>query len=204
MNSALEYVGSQKYVHIPLMDLPYPLGVDSCFIPYDTKYLQETQQIDLGVDKFKIGIAYSGDLSANYNGRDVELKEFYNLAKLDGVQLYSLQVGESSEQLKNLPADVNIVDLGKTFNTFMDTANAIASLDMVISSDNVILNLAGALGIKTIGLFNKYPNYRWFDLTGEDVVWYKSVKPLQCSVENQWSDLFVMVENEIKKTTLKL
>lgn len=194
LNSALDYIGNQKYVHMPLMDLPYPLGVDSYFIPYDTKYLCESEKQKYANDKLNIGIAYSGDVSANYNGRDVELKEFYELAKLEGVQLYSLQVGETSKQLETMPADVSIIDLGKTFDTFMDTANAIAGLDLVISSDNVILNLAGALGVRTIGVFNKYPNYRWFDLSGEDVVWYKSVKPLQCRTENNWSELFEQVK----------
>lgn len=202
VQSALDYIGSQKYVHMPLMDMPYPLGVDSYFIPYNTKYLQEASRLDFGSDKLKIGIAYNGDVGANYNGRDVELKAFYGLSKLDGVQVYSLQVGESAKQLETLPEGVNIIDLGKTFNTFTDTANAVAGLDLVVSTDNVILNLAGALGVKTLGLFNKYPNYRWFDLSGGDVVWYKSVMPLQCSVENGWDELFVKVEEIIKNEIL--
>lgn len=191
---ALNYIGDKKYVHMPLMDMPYPLGVDSCFIPYDTKYLKEASKQNFPDDKLNIGIAYSGDISANYNGRDVELKAFYELSKLEGIQLYSLQVGEASNQLETTPPDVNIINLGKDFGTFIDTANAISGLDLVISSDNVILNLAGALGVKTIGLFNKYPNYRWFDLTGEDVIWYKSVKPLQCSVEDEWSSLLTQAQ----------
>lgn len=199
VKSALDYIGEKKYVHIPLMDMPYPIGVDSCFIPYGEKYLQESAKLDFQTDKFKIGIAYCGDLSANYKGRDIELKDFYDIARLDGVQVYSLQVGEASNQLKNLPADVNIIDLGKTFGTFMDTANAISGLDLVISSDNVILNLAGALGIKTYGLFNKYPNYRWFDLTGDNVVWYKSVKPFQCFEEDNWAEVLTRVKEEINK-----
>lgn len=196
--SASDYIGNNSYVHMPLMDMPYPLGVDSCFIPYSTKYLFETMKKEYSTDKFKIGISYCGDLSANYGGRDVELKEFYNLARIDRVQLYSLQKGEPANQLKGLPDDIEIVDLGNSFDTFVDTANAISGLDMVISTDNVILNLAGALGVNTLGLFNKYPNYRWFDLTGEDVVWYKSVKPLQCQVENDWTSLMKQVEDIVK------
>ena len=76
--SASDYIGNNSYVHMPLMDMPYPLGVDSCFIPYSTKYLFETMKKEYSTDKFKIGISYCGDLSANYGGRDVELKEFYN------------------------------------------------------------------------------------------------------------------------------
>ena len=198
VNDALNYIGKNAYLHMPMMDLPYPLGVDSCFIPYPDKYLQEKNQLEIDNNVYKIGIAYSGDVSANYDGRDIELKEFFPLAKIDGVQLYSFQVGETAKVLNDLPTDINIVDLGKEFDTFLDTANALASMDLFVTTDNVLLNLAGALGVKTFGIFNKYPNYRWFDLSGNDVVWYKSVKPFQCVTENDWSEVMKRVISGVK------
>ena len=194
INEYLSKYPDEQYVHMPMMDLPYPLGVDSDFIPYDDAYLLAPNPRAFDKTKFNIGIAYNGDISANYNGRDIELKEFFDLAKTPNVQLYSLQVGEATKQLENLPNDVSIIDLGKDFNNFTDTANAIEGLDLIITSDNVILNLAGALGKKTYGIFNKYPNFRWFDLNGSDVKWYKSVKPFVCTTENDWKTPI----NEIK------
>ena len=67
---------------------------------------------------------------------------------------------------------------------------ALKNMDIVISTDNVILNLAGALGVKTYGLFNKYPNFRWFNLKGDNVGWYNSVTPLQVEENNCWADVF--------------
>lgn len=198
IQEALRYVGNKQYLHMPLMDLPYPLGVDSCFIPYDKKYLNNSKIVELGTKSYKIGIAYSGDISANYGGRDIELKEFYSLAKINGVQLYSFQVGEAAKALNDVPSDINIIDLGKSFDDFLDTANALASMDLFVTTDNVLLNLAGALGVKTFGIFNKYPNYRWFDLSGNDVVWYKSVKPFQCVTENDWSEVMKRVITNVE------
>lgn len=198
IKEALRYVGNKPYLHMPLMDLPYPLGVDSCFIPYDKKYLNNSKIVELGTKSYKIGIAYSGDISANYGGRDIELKEFYSLAKINGVQLYSFQVGEAAKALNDVPSDINIIDLGKSFDDFLDTANALASMDLFVTTDNVLLNLAGALGVKTFGIFNKYPNYRWFDLSGNDVVWYKSVKPFQCVTENDWSEVMKRVITNVE------
>lgn len=198
VNDALNYIGKNAYLHMPLMDLPYPLGVDSCFIPYPDKYLQEEKQLEIDNNVYKIGIAYSGDVSANYGGRDIELKEFYSLAKINGVQLYSFQVGEAAKALNDVPSDINIIDLGKSFDDFLDTANALASMDLFVTTDNVLLNLAGALGVKTFGIFNKYPNYRWFDLSGNDVVWYKSVKPFQCVTENDWSEVMKRVITNVE------
>lgn len=198
IQEALQYVGNKPYLHMPLMDLPYPLGVDSCFIPYDKKYLNNSKIVELGTKSYKIGVAYSGDISANYGGRDIELKEFYSLAKINGVQLYSFQVGEAAKALNDVPSDINIIDLGKSFDDFLDTANALASMDLFVTTDNVLLNLAGALGVKTFGIFNKYPNYRWFDLSGNDVVWYKSVKPFQCVTENDWSEVMKRVITNVE------
>ncbi|MCR5266268.1 MAG: hypothetical protein K6E29_06715 [Cyanobacteria bacterium RUI128] len=190
---------NEKYLHMPLMDTPYPLGVDTHFIPYTGSYIESSDVDEFDENKFNIGIAYSGDLAANYNGRDIELKEFYNLARMDGVQLYSLQVGKPAEQLKDLPDDVSIIDLGKDFKNFTDTANAIMGLDLIITTDNVILNLAGAMRKVTYGIFNKYPNYRWFDLTGKNVRWYESVRPFQCAEENDWASAMKEVEQAVAK-----
>ena len=66
-------------------------------------------------------------------------------------------------------------------------------MDIIVSTDNVILNLAGALGVKTYGLFNKFPNYRWYKLNGEDVGWYNSVTPLQADETNCWRDVFAQL-----------
>ena len=68
---------------------------------------------------------------------------------------------------------------------------------MVISADNVLMNLAGALGIKTFGLFNYHNQFRYFDLTGEDIVWYTSVKPFVCNDIDNWKDVIYDVIKEI-------
>ena len=68
-------------------------------------------------------------------------------------------------------------------------------MDLIITTDNVILNLAGALGVKTIALFNKETNYRWYKTEGENVGWYESVKPLQNEIQNDWNEVFSKLLN---------
>ena len=86
----------------------------------------------------------------------------------------------------------------KDFNTFFVTAAAIENCDLIISSDNVILNIAGVMNKKTFGLFNYYNDHRWFDLTGDDVVYYKSVKPFVNTEMDDWEQTLDKVVNEIK------
>ena len=92
-------------------------------------------------------------------------------------------------QKEEINPDFEITNLGKTFNNFTETASAIKNMDLIISTDNVILNLSGALGVKTVGLFNKDTNYRWFKTDGENVGWYSSVIPLQVQKQDDWKPL---------------
>ena len=184
-----------------LLDTPYVLGISSDDIPMSCGYLEaERDLIEAYKKKYikpsqniKAAISYSGDKAANYNGRDIDISKFNNLFRLDGIDFYSLQV-ESDEKETG-----KVISLGKTFNNFTDTACAVKNMDVVITTDNVILNLAGALGVKTFALFNFYTNFRWFKLEGSDTGWYKSVKPFHAQENNRWSHVFSKVYNELEE-----
>ena len=189
--SAKEDLTKVKYdVHMALLDTPYVLKTRPNTIPYTEGYLDVSsakakayakENIN-ATKKIKVGIAYQGDKNANYNGRDIDFTRFNRLFGLEGFEFYSLT--------KEVVESEKVVALGDTFGDFTDTACAIKNMDLVVSTDNVILNLAGALGVKTYGLFNKHPNFRWYQLKGENVGWYESVKAIQVEENNCWTTVF--------------
>lgn len=185
--------------HMALLDVPYVLKINSDNIPltegylavdedrvknYKEKYIKQSQNI-------KVGISYHGNKTANYNGRDINLEKFKSILQLNGVDFYSFSFEEDTTEGINALKD--------SFNNFTDTACALKNMDLVISTDNVILNLAGALGVKTFGLFNKYTNFRWYKLSGNDVGWYKSVIPFQTEEDDYWFDVLEKIKNLIKE-----
>ena len=184
-------------VHMALIDVPYVLGITSEEIPVpegylsvdDEKVTEYRQKNIIQSDNYKVGIAYSGNKFANYNERDIGLEKLKTLLSLNGFDFYSFVIGDENCE--------NLIPLGQTFENFTDTACALKNMDFVITTDNVILNLSGALGVKTYGLFNRYPNFRWFKLTGEDVGWYKSVKPYQTEDNDYWTDVIIKIRNEL-------
>lgn len=185
-----------------LMDLPKLLSTTVDSIPNSQGYLIISQEKVEAYkreylkdsDKIKIGISYcSNPVFKNQTNRDIPLDVFYPLARLENVEVYSLQVADKDEQINKLPSDVKIIGLAPTLKDFEDTAAAMLNMDLIITTDNVILNLAGALGVKTIGLYNRFHDYRWFKLEGEDVGWYKSVKPYKCEKLNGWHELINQV-----------
>lgn len=167
-------------LHMALLDTPFVLKISAQNLPLCEKYLEvEDDKVKVYADKYlnksnkiKVGICLHGSKNANYKGRDLELSKMQELFNLKDVEFYLLTEDKENEIQ-------NLIPLGETFETFTDTACAVKNMDVVLSTDNVILNLAGSLGVKTLGLFTKYPNFRWFKLSGNDVGWYKSVRPVQ-------------------------
>lgn len=173
--------GNLEYdLHMALLDTPFVLKISAKNLPLCEKYLEvEDDKVKVYADKYlnksnkiKVGICLHGNKNANYKGRDIELSKMQELFNLKDVEFYLLTEDKETEIQ-------NLIPLGETFETFTDTACAVKNMDVVLSTDNVILNLAGSLGVKTLGLFTKYPNFRWFKLSGNDVGWYKSVRPVQ-------------------------
>ncbi|MBR6126619.1 glycosyltransferase [bacterium] len=187
---------------VAMMDLPYFFKCTKDTMPYRDGYLKASlQRVEdyknrfCRNDKFKIGIGYLGHPNNRGLKRDTELVNFKVLAKIPNVQLYCLQVGDEETKEKTLKK-YNIIDMSKTFADFNDTAAAIANMDLVVTIDNVLLNLAGAMGVKTFGLFNQNSDYRWYTL-GEDVGWYSSVIPIQAKEKDDWKGVF----KQLKKLT---
>lgn len=184
---------------IPIMDLPFFVKFDLDNIPDKNGYIKiphGENPLVKKTDKFKIGICYEGSEIAIRTGRDIPLKELYPIFDLD-VEIYSFQKDDIKNQMKDVPEKYNFTRLGDTFNSWTDTAIAMGQMDLIVTTDNGVLNLAGALGVKTFSLFNKYPEFRWFTMD-KDIGWY-SIKPYQCKEYNGWADTVKEMLPDIQK-----
>ena len=202
-------VENLKYdYYIPMMDLPIVCETTPLTIPLSKGYLKVPSAAvkDYGKKyihddkKFKIGIAYEGTLASKETDRDIPLQFLYPLMQLPGVEVYSFQVDDLTRQMDRVPAEYNFTRLGHTFKNWKDTAAAMKNMDLIVTTDNGVMNLAGALGVKTFGLFNTITEWRWFQTTGDDIVWYKSIKPFQCPTSKAWD----VPVGEVVKEVLKL
>ncbi len=161
------------------------LSVDTDFIKLDNEEIEKVRKLYFNNDKLKIGLSCYGS-KLNSKERNLQLDKLVCFDDINNAEFYILNKEFDD---KHLPQNTKnrFINLGKTFNNFKDTAIAIKNCDLIISTDNNILNLAGILDKKTYGLFNWRAEFRWFDLTGEDVIWYKSVKPFVNEKMNDWS-----------------
>ncbi len=211
-NSSVMYTGASGMskiphdYHVPMMDLPYlfdetPDKMEEAegYLQADEKKVEEFRRKYIkDNDKIKIGLSYHGTKQSNSTYRDIHATEFLPLFEMEDVEFYSFQADEYAEELKELPKHVKVHNLGKEFKNFEDTACAMKCMDLIISTDNVVMNLAGAMGIKTFGLFNVFSECRWYKTEGEDIGWYKSVKPFRAKDYNDWTPLIEDIQKRIK------
>jgi Tfp pilus assembly protein PilF len=186
--------------HCPLLSLPRAFHTDIDTIPAMVPYLQAEPALAaqwrerIGGAGFKVGIHWQGNhQSPADRGRSFPLRQFHPLSTIPGIRLISLQIGAGTEQLRHLPHDMRVENLGPEFDSgpdaFLDSAAALASLDLVITSDTALAHLAGALGCPVWVVLQQAADWRW--LRGrEDCPWYPGMRLFRQRQRGNWDEVF--------------
>lgn len=187
-------------MHAPLLSLPgiFQTTLESipCRIPYlapssgtDIKHVQLLTR----KSKQHIGIAWAGNpRHTNDRNRSCPLTYFSVLADVPNIQLFSLQKGKQSSELKTHDFGKLVTDLSQVLDNFADTAAAVAKLDLIVTVDTSIAHLAGALGCPVWLLLPFAPDWRW--LRGrEDSPWYPTMRLFRQDRPGNWEGVFSSV-----------
>jgi precorrin-6B methylase 2 len=114
--------------------------------------------------------------------------------------MYSLQKSPTAES-EIAASGLELVDLGKDFESFRDTAAVISLLDLVISVDTSVAHLAGALGAPTWVLVGEPPDWRWL-VDGNTTPWYPSARIFRQTRRDLWdpviADLVAAVRERVE------
>lgn len=81
-------------------------------------------------------------------------------------------------------------------------AAELADMDMVVTADNTLLHLAGALGIQTLGLLSMPAYWAWPE-HGHGSRWYASVKLLRQHRPGRWADVFASLDAELASPAIR-
>ena len=189
----------------PLLSLPLAFGTELSTIPARVPYVGpdptrvEAWQPRLPGNTRRIGLAWGGNPSHHRDRlRSIPLEQFVPLMKVAGTTFYSLQFGPGSEQVKRLPPDVRLIDLGEELKDFAETAAIVANLDLVISVDSSVAHLAGAMGKPVWILLNKGCDWRWF-LEREDSPWYPTARLFRQTTAGGWYEVVNLIELELRR-----
>jgi len=203
--------------HINLTSLAYLFKTDMQNFPLKNKYLkanvqkvQEYKEKYFNNDCFKIGVSWQGSgISALHKLNNIEhVNAFLPFAKMPNVKLYSILKGEAQSQLKDLPKEFEMPDLGETFGGFSETAAVIENLDLLIVADSAYAHLGGALGKQTWVMIPHNPNWRWFKCENTSVwynktPWYENAKLFRQKEAGSWQEVLQRMEKELNSLLSK-
>ena len=201
-------------VQVPLLSIPGILGTDLASIPAQVPYVAadpkrgefwrdeigraSRRKPDVTNRGLNIGVVWQGNPKYRADrARSVPLSYFESLARVLGVNLFSLQVGPGVKQLKGV--NFAVTDLGSRFDltSLEDVAAALVNLDMLISSDTAVPHLAGALGVPVWLALSFVPDWRWL-LERPDCPWYPTMRLFRQKWLGDWNDVFERIAAELQ------
>ena len=145
---------------------------------------------------FTIGIAWQGNRGNTIDRwRSFPLALFAHLAKLPGVRLISLQMGDGTEQVAELAGRFPVAELRQEDDgddprgDFADTAAVMSHLDLVVAPESAVAHLAGSLGRKVWVPLSTVGDWRWM-LEREDSPWYPTMRLFRQSAPGDWETVF--------------
>ncbi|MEG3620196.1 tetratricopeptide repeat protein [Magnetovibrio sp. PR-2] len=194
----------QINLHASIMDLPWMLGLNSEDQLKAEPYISVPQNVQeqwaerlSGTTGLRVGLVWAGNPNHKRDKhRSIDPKMFAPLSEVEGVTLYSFQVGAMQDQFAEIGEDV--VDLSPHFTDYAQTAGALSQMDLLISVDTSVVHLAGAMGIPTWALIAFVPDWRWmFDR--EDSPWYPKTRIFRQPDFWEWDSVIEHVKAELEK-----
>lgn len=191
-------------LHCPLLSLPsifkstlQSIPVDIPYFTVDPRLINKWRdKIYHNEEKIRVGLAWSGDPTFKTDQiRSCSLKDFSLLSQSANTVFYSLQKGKASDDARNPPEGMKLIDYTDDVNDFSDTASFIQNLDLIISVDTSVAHLAGALGKPVWTLLPFVPDWRWM-LNRDDSPWYPTMKLFRQPSPGDWQSVI----KSIKKT----
>ena len=190
--------------HVRLLSLPniFDIGLDRLsgeppYIEADPDRVEAWRETIGDDGRLRVGLVWSGNAgNRKLAHRNMPLDALRPLLAVDGVRLFSLQVGPPSAELSRLPRGA-VENLAPRLGDFAETASAIANLDLIITVDTSVAHLAGALGRPTWIMLPFVRDWRWL-IEGEESPWYATVRLFQQPAPHHWEPVVARIAAELE------
>jgi len=192
-------------VHLPLLSLPRVFGTDLGDIPAEVPYLEAPRE---GIERWRrwirrrsaglsVGLCWASNAQGkNAAARSMRLERLAPLGRIPGLTFFSLQRGPQAAEAAQPPGGMRLEDLEAEAEGILDTAAAIAGLDLVISVDTMVAHLAGALARPVWTLLPFAPDFRWM-LERSDSPWYPTMRLFRQPAPGDWDAVIGEVAREL-------
>lgn len=192
---------TEEDVHCRFGSLPRLLGVRGRADLWSGPYLRApapcpaltlTPTIDL-----KVGLCWSGNRKhPRDRHRSVSVSTLSPIVEVEGACFFPLLMPHDETR----PTDGDAswwVDVRKSIRDFADTAALVQQLDLVITVDTAVANLAGALGRPAWVLLPFVSDWRW-GAEGSESAWYPTLHLWRQAAPGDWATVIERVRQALE------
>jgi hypothetical protein len=158
-------------------------------------------RLDASRARLHVGIAWrGGSLRTRQFTRSLTLPHWAPLLAQPDVDFVSLQYGQAVDDLAQL-RDVHRItvrNFGGEFSDIDELAAVIGALDLVITVDNTVAHLAGALGRRVWILLPFAPEWRYLR-SGDTMPWYPSARLFKQTRPREWESVLTQRAAALRK-----
>jgi len=187
--------------YIPLLSLPHLLGTTLETLPAVIPYLKagKTSSFNITNDNVQVGIVWNdGSTLERDRHHSCALTDLLPLLQLPELEFYSLQTGERSQDITQLPLESSLQDLSPLLQDYSEAAALIEQLDLIISVDGAIAHLAGALGKPVWMLLSHNAHWRWLR-DRNDSPWYPTLRLFRQPHPGDWGSVIEQVKQSLQQ-----
>lgn len=149
--------------------------------------------------KLHIGIAWRGSQLNDINmHRSIPVTRFLDLYKVPGIQLYSLQVDDSRNQMHDQGCAALIKDLSGYVSDVTDTVSLLKELDLVVTCESALGHICVAAGKEAWVPYSYGGRDYRLGLTGEDQLWSKH-RIFRQGIDQDWEPVFENIVEALRE-----
>ena len=194
--------------HLPMGSLPRLFrSSEEDFSKTRESYLKadmervEVLRKELGVEGKKvIGISWRSFSPINVERKSMDLEQFGRMFDGLDVVLLNLQYGDVNEEIRAFTKGTGIEVLqcsSVNLKEDLDGLGALIALcDLVVSTSNVTIHMAGALG-KEAWVLLPFAASFWWLIERTDSLWYPTVKLYRQKSLQDWSEILKVVRSDL-------
>ena len=151
--------------------------------------------------KILIGISWKSANESIGELKSAALKNWESLLSETDCFFVSLQYGDVERELREFAEQtgmkIHYDDEINSLESLDDFVSQVGALDLIISTSNTTVHVAGALGKPVWTLLNYVPSWRWM-VGRSDSLWYPSMVLFRQKYLGDWSSVFQSVHRHLK------
>ena len=149
-----------------------------------------------------IGVSWKSTNSSNDLKKSLDLKELVPVFKDLDVVFLNLQYGDVDKEIRDFKKETGIEVIQCTSVDNREDLDGLAALielcDLVVSTSNVTIHLAGALAKETWVLLPYVANFWWFN-DRSDSLWYPTLKLYRQKKIKDWLEICKTIKKDLLK-----